>query len=44
KEVLSRWTFPIVPDSNLQEGGNYEFMRGNILKRKMLCYQENVDR
>ncbi|CAG8733574.1 2809_t:CDS:10 [Cetraspora pellucida] len=34
KDVLSRWTFPIVPDSNLQEGDNYEFMRGHIYKEK----------
>ncbi|CAG8673123.1 7222_t:CDS:2, partial [Cetraspora pellucida] len=32
--VLSRWTFPIVPDSNLQEGDSYEFMRGHIYKEK----------
>ncbi|RIB09851.1 nucleotide-diphospho-sugar transferase [Gigaspora rosea] len=34
KDVLSRWTYPIVPDSNLQEGDSYEFMRGHIYKEK----------
>ncbi|CAG8513002.1 5446_t:CDS:10 [Racocetra fulgida] len=34
KDVLSRWTYPIVPDNNLQEGDNYEFMRGHIYKEK----------
>ncbi|CAG8812114.1 481_t:CDS:2, partial [Cetraspora pellucida] len=33
KNVLSRWTFPIVSDGNLQ-GDNYEFMCGHIYKEK----------
>ncbi|CAG8592533.1 23704_t:CDS:10 [Cetraspora pellucida] len=33
-DVLSRWTSPIVSDSNLQEGDNYEFMCGHIYKEK----------
>ncbi|CAB4389510.1 unnamed protein product [Rhizophagus irregularis] len=34
KDVLSRWTYPIVPDSNLQEGDSYEYMRGQIYKEQ----------
>ncbi|RHZ90112.1 hypothetical protein Glove_8g20 [Diversispora epigaea] len=34
KDILSRWTYPIVPDSNLQEGDSYEYMRGQIYKEK----------
>ncbi|CAG8594814.1 10410_t:CDS:10 [Gigaspora rosea] len=36
---MSRWTYPIVPDSNLQEGNSYEFMCGTFIKRKMFHYQ-----
>ena len=32
KDMLSRWTYPIVPDSNLQEGDAYEHLRGQIYK------------
>ncbi|CAG8443520.1 6183_t:CDS:10 [Acaulospora morrowiae] len=34
KDVLSRWTYPIVPDNNLQEGDSYEYMRGQIYKER----------
>ncbi|CAG8532351.1 1214_t:CDS:10 [Funneliformis caledonium] len=34
KDILSRWTYPIVPDSNLQEGDSYEYMRGQIYKEQ----------
>ncbi|KAG9291448.1 hypothetical protein G9A89_021867 [Geosiphon pyriformis] len=34
KDILSRWTYPIVPDSNLQEKDSYEYMRGQIYKEK----------
>lgn len=30
--VLNRWTFPIVPETNIRNGDNYEFTRGNIYK------------
>ncbi|ORX61897.1 hypothetical protein DM01DRAFT_1379780 [Hesseltinella vesiculosa] len=30
--VLNRWAFPIVPETNLSPGDDYEFSRGNIYK------------
>ncbi|KAF9453228.1 nucleotide-diphospho-sugar transferase [Macrolepiota fuliginosa MF-IS2] len=29
KDILSRWTFPLVPDDNHPGGHNYEHLRGN---------------
>ncbi|CAG8840121.1 4555_t:CDS:2, partial [Cetraspora pellucida] len=34
KDVYAARTFPIAIDSNIQEGDNYEFMRGHIYKEK----------
>ncbi|KAL1924486.1 uncharacterized protein VTP21DRAFT_4140 [Calcarisporiella thermophila] len=34
KDIMSRWTYPLVPDSNLQEGDDYEHLRGNIYKQR----------
>ena len=34
KDIISRWTFPMVPDSNLQAGDCYEFRRGLVYKEK----------
>ncbi|CAG8537382.1 338_t:CDS:10 [Paraglomus occultum] len=34
KDMLSRWTYPIVPDSNLQEGDSYKYLRGHIYKEQ----------
>ncbi|KAJ2958430.1 hypothetical protein NQZ79_g5982 [Umbelopsis isabellina] len=31
-DILKRWTFPIVPETNLQETDLYEYSRGNIYK------------
>ncbi|KAI9498624.1 nucleotide-diphospho-sugar transferase [Zychaea mexicana] len=28
--VLNRWVFPIVPETNLHQNDNYQFLRGNI--------------
>ncbi|KAG2230933.1 hypothetical protein BDF21DRAFT_357966 [Thamnidium elegans] len=30
--MLNRWAFPIVPETNLKSGDDYEFARGNIYK------------
>ncbi|KAI7903357.1 uncharacterized protein BX663DRAFT_453878 [Cokeromyces recurvatus] len=30
--ILNRWVFPITPETNLKEGDDYEFTRGNIYK------------
>lgn len=30
--MLNRWAFPIVPETNLKSGDDYEFTRGNIYK------------
>lgn len=30
--ILNRWAFPIVPETNLKSGDDYEFTRGNIYK------------
>ncbi|KAI8064821.1 uncharacterized protein B0P05DRAFT_554490 [Gilbertella persicaria] len=30
--MLNRWVFPIVPETNLRAGDDYEFTRGNIYK------------
>jgi len=32
KDILKRWTFPLVPDSNLIEGTNYAYSRHHIYK------------
>ncbi|KAI8369361.1 nucleotide-diphospho-sugar transferase [Radiomyces spectabilis] len=32
KHILNRWVFPIVPETNLKAGDEYEYMRGNIYK------------
>jgi hypothetical protein len=29
KDILSRWTFPLVPDNNYPTGRVYEHVRGN---------------
>ncbi|KAF9199831.1 hypothetical protein BGZ49_010007 [Haplosporangium sp. Z 27] len=34
KDIISRWTFPMVPDSNLQAGDCYEYRRGLVYKEK----------
>ncbi|KAF9363160.1 hypothetical protein BGX34_004747 [Mortierella sp. NVP85] len=34
KDIISRWTFPMVPDSNLQAGDCYEYRRGLVYKAK----------
>ncbi|KAF9436032.1 hypothetical protein BGZ76_004990 [Entomortierella beljakovae] len=34
KDIISRWTFPMVPDSNLQAEDCYEFRRGLVYKEK----------
>ncbi|KAG0295145.1 hypothetical protein BGZ96_012433 [Linnemannia gamsii] len=34
KDIISRWTFPMVPDSNLQVGDCYEYRRGLVYKEK----------
>ncbi|CAO3615447.1 unnamed protein product [Mucor fragilis] len=30
--ILNRWAFPVVPETNLRAGDDYEFVRGNIYK------------
>ncbi|TVY30861.1 putative translation initiation factor eIF-2B subunit epsilon [Lachnellula hyalina] len=32
KDVLGRWTYPLVPDSNLVAGQSYKFERGSLYK------------
>ncbi|CAO3623356.1 unnamed protein product [Cunninghamella echinulata] len=32
--VLNRWAFPIVPETNLKAGDDYEFIQGNIYKSR----------
>ncbi|KAI9676897.1 MAG: hypothetical protein M1817_006736 [Caeruleum heppii] len=32
KDIVSRWSYPICPDSNLLAGQSYRFQRGNIYK------------
>ncbi|RDL32528.1 uncharacterized protein BP5553_08984 [Venustampulla echinocandica] len=32
KDVLGRWTYPLVPDSNLISGQSYKFERGGLCK------------
>ncbi len=32
KEIISRWTYPMSPDSNLQEDQNYRSYKGNVFK------------
>ncbi|CAO3668495.1 hypothetical protein G6F70_008717 [Rhizopus microsporus] len=34
KHILNRWAFPIVPETNLKEGDDYEFSRGNVYKAR----------
>lgn len=30
KDILSRWTFPMTPDSNMMEDGKYSYAKGNV--------------
>ncbi|KAI5793904.1 nucleotide-diphospho-sugar transferase [Peziza echinospora] len=32
KDIISRWTYPLCPDSNTFDGQNYQYQRGNIYK------------
>lgn len=32
QHILNRWAFPVVPETNLKSGDDYEFTRGNIYK------------
>ncbi|KAI9877421.1 MAG: hypothetical protein M1830_003976 [Pleopsidium flavum] len=34
RDVVSRWTYPFVPDSNLSKGQMFRFQRGNIYKEE----------
>lgn len=34
RDVASRWTYPLVPDSNLLKGHTFRFQRGNIYKEE----------
>ncbi|KAF7724274.1 hypothetical protein EC973_001175 [Apophysomyces ossiformis] len=34
RHVLNRWSFPVVPETNLKAGDDYEFFRGNVYKSK----------
>ncbi|KAF9585534.1 hypothetical protein BGW38_001935 [Lunasporangiospora selenospora] len=34
KDIISRWTFPMVPDSNLQAGDSYQYRRGLVYKEQ----------
>ena len=34
KDILSRWTFPLVPDDNHPGGHAYEYLRGNTYVAK----------
>ncbi|KAJ3068743.1 hypothetical protein HK102_007097, partial [Quaeritorhiza haematococci] len=34
KDILSRWTYPMVPDSNLHAGSNFTYSRPHIYKEK----------
>jgi len=34
RDVVSRWTYPFVPDSNLSKGQTFRFQRGNIYKEE----------
>lgn len=30
KDILTRWTYPLVPDENNPSGQAYEYRRGNV--------------
>jgi hypothetical protein len=32
KDIIGRWVFPMVPDSNIQDGDSYQFHRGYVYK------------
>lgn len=32
RDIISRWTYPLCPDTNNYEGQNYRYQRGNIYK------------
>ncbi|KAI5793221.1 nucleotide-diphospho-sugar transferase [Geopyxis carbonaria] len=34
RDIMARWTYPLVPDSNLGDGQNYTLFRGNIYKEE----------
>ena len=44
KDILSRWTFPLVPDDNHPGGHLYEHLRGNkyIVKDNSVCLSRYV--
>ncbi|KAI9723652.1 MAG: hypothetical protein M1812_000952 [Candelaria pacifica] len=34
KDIISRWAYPLCPDSNLLQGHSYQLQRGNIYKEE----------
>ncbi|KAF3763627.1 nucleotide-diphospho-sugar transferase [Cryphonectria parasitica EP155] len=43
RDVLGRWTYPLVPDSNLVSGQSYVMYKGNVLREKGVMFESDAD-
>lgn len=43
KDVLGRWTYPFVPDSNMVSGQSYVMLKGGICRERGVVFEADVD-
>lgn len=43
RDVLSRWTYPLVPDSNLVSGQSYILQKRGVCREKGVTFESDID-
>lgn len=43
RDVLGRWTFPLVPDSNLVSGQSYTMQKRGVCRERGVAFESNTD-